>query len=567
MQGRATTSSRRRFRASQPGQRGVALVLIVIGLVVGVGALFVTGLLRSGESRLSRDQVTQNSLRQAKDALLAYAGSWPNRRGTDPLDSNNDVWGQQRPPGFLPCPDRDNSGAPPGQCGTAVGSSQSSRLGRLPFRTLGLPDIRDGYGERLWYAVSSKYKTSVPSYDLNPETGLGTISVRSATGMLIHDGTNTNLYNADAGGVVAVIIAPGPPIERWGDAGGISRVAQDRGCSGPGCNANGSCASPATSVPRCNPVNYLEKAWGLGGDEDNADFVDVNDDRSGNWNGFIAGPVTRADGSVAVNDQIIVITYAEIMQVIMQRVALEVVHCMSSYGLRNNGKYPYPAPVCRSGYSNALQWSDREEVLFGRVPDPVFDTTQARSPTTMESAFETYLAAPNQHQTQTTRGCTIDTSSPETSTRWWTAWKNHVFVAIAYSRRPDATLPLEPCTSHGCLQIVDAAGTVIAANKEFAVIVGGRPLQLSPTPQTRTGGSPAATRLVGNYLESSNSMLERLNDHSTIAECSDMTLPMRCDADPPTPFVAYPLCLAAHNRVTSAPSSATLNDVVVYHPK
>lgn len=557
--------SRRRPRRA--GQDGVVLLLIVIGLVVGAGALLVTGMIRSSENKFSRDQITQDSLRQAKEALLAYAGAWPNRRGTDPTVVSNDVWAQKRPPGFLPCPDRDNSGAPPGQCGNEVGSSQASRLGRLPFRTLGLPDLRDGHGERLWYAVSSKYKTSDPNYDLNPETGLGTISIRSASGELLHDGTNTNLYNADSGGVVAVIIAPGPPIERWSDAGGSSRVVQDRGCGAGGCEANGICAAPASSVPRCNPVNYLEKAWGLGGDEDNADFVDMNDDRSGNGNGFIAGPVIRADGSIAVNDQIMVITYAEIMQVIMQRVALEVANCLSNYGLRNNGKYPYPAPVCRSGYSNALQWSDKDEFLFGRVPDPVFDTTQSRSPTAMQSAFEAYPAAPNQHVTLTTRGCTIDSSSPETSTRWWSAWKSHVFVAIAYSRRPDAALPLESCTSHGCLQIVDSSGNIIAANKEFAVIVGGRPLQLSPTPQTRSGGSPAATRITSNYLESTNAVLERLNDHSGTSECSSMTLPARCDVAPPTPFVPFPQCLAAHNRVTSSSSSTTLNDVVVYHPK
>jgi hypothetical protein len=32
---------------------------------------------------------------------------------------------------------------------------QAERLGRLPWKTLGLPDLRDGDGERLWYAVSS----------------------------------------------------------------------------------------------------------------------------------------------------------------------------------------------------------------------------------------------------------------------------------------------------------------------------------------------------------------------------------------------------------------------------
>ena len=49
--------------------------------------------------------------------------------------------------GDLPCPDRDDDGdadAVPG-CDTAA-----LALGRLPWKTLGLPDLRDGDGERLW---------------------------------------------------------------------------------------------------------------------------------------------------------------------------------------------------------------------------------------------------------------------------------------------------------------------------------------------------------------------------------------------------------------------------------
>ena len=62
-------------------------------------------------------------------------------------------------PGYLPCPDTDGDGWAEATCGSLDGASgQASRLGLLPWKTLGLPDLRDGYGERLWYAVSSKYK-------------------------------------------------------------------------------------------------------------------------------------------------------------------------------------------------------------------------------------------------------------------------------------------------------------------------------------------------------------------------------------------------------------------------
>jgi hypothetical protein len=524
--------------------RGVALVLLVIGLLFGIGSLLVLGMM-SGNQQLTKDQITQRSLKLAKEGLLAYAVSWPNRRGTDSAESSNDIYGQKRGPGLLPCPDKDNSGgANQGGCGNESGSSvigQASRLGRLPFRTLGLPDLRDGSGERLWYAVSSKYKTSDPNYDLNPDSGLGTISVRSSDGSLIHDGTNTDLYLAQSGGVAAVVLAPGLPIERWNDAGGVSRVTQDRGCGSTGCSSQGICNAPEQTVPRCVASNYLEKAWGLGNNEDNAEFVDRNDDRSGNGNGFIGGPISRMDGSTAVNDQLVYITYDEIMLAVMHRVALEVANCLDLYAVANGGRFPYPAPVCRSGYSSSNQWSDREQVLFGRVPDPPFDTTRADSSSTMSLTWA--MTEP--------RGCTLDSSSAQ---RWWLGWKNHVFIAIADGYRPGTGTP-STCTDSSCLQVIDSTGTVIASGKQYAVLVSGRPLSAVSPAQTRMGGSPASPRLARNYLEGFNASLENMNTLSGVPECSDMgTFPAPCSP------------LSGCNRVQKGIPTSTFNDVVYVSP-
>lgn len=520
-------------------QGGVALVLIVIGLVLGVGSLLVLGMV-SGNPKLSREQITQKSLRLAKDGLLAYAVSWPNIRGdTDPN-------GQRRGPGLLPCPDNNNSGAAnQGGCGNESGSSavgQTSRLGRLPFRTLGLPDLRDGSGERLWYAVSSKYKTSDPNYDINPDSGLGTITIRASDGTLVHDGTNTSLYLAQSGGVAAVIIAPGEAIERWNDAGGSSRSTQDRGCGSTGCTSQGICNSPEESVPRCMPSNYLEKAWGVGGNEDNADFVDRNDDRSGNGNGFISGPVFRMDGSVAVNDRLVYITYDEIMQAVMHRVALEVANCLDLYAAANGQRYPYPAPVCRSGYSTTNQWSDRDQILFGRVPVPPFDTTRPDMGGGAES--ETWvMTAP--------RGCTLDSSTAE---RWWLGWRSHVFIAIADNYKPGTSTPTA-CTDSSCLQVVDSTGAITATGKRYAVIVSGRPLSDVSPSQTRAGGIPLAPRLASNYVEGTNAQLERMNNLSGISECSDMG---------PFPSACSPLSNC--NRIQRSPTNTSFNDVVYVFP-
>lgn len=531
-------SKRHQPKLIKRSERGVVLILIVIGLVIGIGSILTLGML-SANSKLSRDQITQKSLKLAKDGLLAYAVSWPNiRTDTDPN-------GQRRGPGLLPCPDQNNSGAAnQGGCGNESGSSiagQASRLGRLPFRTLGLPDLRDGSGERLWYAVSSKYKTSDPNYDLNPDSGLGTITVRASDGSVLHDGTNTSLYLAQTGGVAAVVLAPGEPIMRWNDAGGVSSSMQDRGCGATGCTSQGICNSPEESVPRCIAANYLEKAWGLGSNEDNADFVDRNDDRSGNGNGFINGPIMRMDGSVAVNDQLVYITYDEIMQAVMHRVALEVANCLDLYAAANGGRYPYPAPVCRSGYASTNQWSDREQILFGRVPEAPFDTTRADSASTMSDTWA--MTSP--------RGCTLGSGATD---RWWPGWRSHVFIAISDNFKPGSAAP-GTCTDSACLQVVDSAGAVTASGKHYAVIVSGKPLSTVSPAQTRSGGMPLSTRLASNYLEGPNAGLEGMNNLSGIAECSDMG-----------PFSAPCSPLSSCNRVQVSGGTSTFNDAVYVSP-
>jgi hypothetical protein len=141
----------------------------------------------------------------------------------------------------------------------------------------GIPDLRDGHGERLWYAVSSKHKgllncaQSRACLDMSPDAALGTITVRDASGAIVHDGRSTDLYAVERTGAVAVIIAPGPPLRRLGEAGEQRRTGEDAR----------------------KPASYLDKAPAGAGGEDNADFVDRNDaaGRARNDNGFIQGPV------------------------------------------------------------------------------------------------------------------------------------------------------------------------------------------------------------------------------------------------------------------------------------
>ena len=172
----------------QPGsQRGV-IVWVILLLLAGMGGLLLTA--SQNTSRQSAMQKTLASLALAQQALLAYAAQ--------PLGTTQCEMNCPRP-GDLPCPDRNNDGEAESSCST------TSRLGRLPWKTLGTGDLRDGSGERLWYAVSERYKNNPRMLPLNADTP-GTWTVTLAEGIT---------WDASQGnGVVAVIIAPMQPLLR-----------------------------------------------------------------------------------------------------------------------------------------------------------------------------------------------------------------------------------------------------------------------------------------------------------------------------------------------------------------
>jgi hypothetical protein len=177
------------MRATSIGQKGVA-VWVVLLLLSGAGGWIVY---MSSNTILARHlamQKTITSLALAQQALLAYAQQ---PLGVTQCESNCPR------PGDLPCPDRNNDGIAETSC------SNTARLGRLPWKTLGIGDVRDGSGERLWYDVSEHYKNNPRILPLNLDTS-GTWSMLSAEGVL---------WDATQGdGLVAVLIAPMHPLVR-----------------------------------------------------------------------------------------------------------------------------------------------------------------------------------------------------------------------------------------------------------------------------------------------------------------------------------------------------------------
>ncbi len=285
-------------------QNGVALIIFTLVLVLAVTTYFFSQLSAS-DIKIERDKKTFAALTEAKLALIGFAA----RSGT--------AFGTARP-GDLPCPDINNDGVAEPSCGNAAGTTQqANRLGRLPWITLGLSDLRDGDGERLWYAVSSRYKLNTRFYPLNSDTQ-GTITLRNAAGNIINNGSLNS-------GLVAVVFSPGTAIRRQDAVYQVRDIA----------NQN-------------NAVNYLDVALG----EDNQSFVD------GNLDGFINGPIKDANGDLILNDQLVSLTQQEIMKPVEQRVIAAVSNALLDYycapdvanyatkncsGVSGNQFYPRPA--------------------------------------------------------------------------------------------------------------------------------------------------------------------------------------------------------------------------------
>ena len=473
---------------------GAALLMAIVLLAV---ILIAAAALRASGDSLERDRarLTEGALAQAREALIAYAAGHPVNASVGP--------------GYLPCPDLDNDGWAEPTCGSLSGDTgQEQRLGRFPWKTLGLPDLRDGHGERLWYAVSTKYKgllncgASRSCVDMTPPAALGTITVRDASGMVLHDGTVGDAARGEAGGAAAVVIAPGPAIER---AGAMQRRA----------GGNEPCvATPPQREAACDPANYLDLAAGLaGGGEDNAAFVDRSDaaGRARNRDGFVNGPVTIA-GRVAVNDRIAVVTYGDLTPRIMRRVALEVAACLRFYASRreNASRMPWMAAACADP---SLRMQDAAGNREGRLPDTPFAASAAyglldrwwrASPRVPEALGELptrddscRIAIPPD-DAGPVRSALPPSPSDEGSTAgaiapsWWNAWKPYVTVAIAPAFAPDAS-GTAGCTASRCIAVADADGRTVAAAAS-AVIAVHRAAGACAMPLTRCDASGCTAR-------------------------------------------------------------------------
>ena len=163
------------------GQQG-GYVLVIMLVIIVTGSLYgLLDRLNANAAETSRVAITNNALKQAREALLAFAAM--NK-------------------GLMPCPDMWGDDALVTMIGTGAGAcGGSGSIGLLPVRTLGLPDLRDGDGNCLWYALSGTHRVTASPQPTGSTTAQ--YEVLDTLGNTLVSKTTTEK------GAAAIVLAPG----------------------------------------------------------------------------------------------------------------------------------------------------------------------------------------------------------------------------------------------------------------------------------------------------------------------------------------------------------------------
>jgi len=422
-------------------QKGLVLVIFVIIIVLAFIS-YIVGDLSLSDIKTQRDLETTQALKKAKQALLAYAMNYPD------TGAGNLTQG----PGNFPCPDDGIDGADgydglsdpiaPPVVVPGCNSIGNGTMGRLPWATLQIEELRDGAGELLWYAVSSNF---VNAADRMVNTAsVGGITLRNMDGTIRFNGVGLD-------GVVAVIIAPGETLRR------DDTLVQSR----------------ITAAELDDPRNYLDIAFG----EDNAEF------QNNGLDGFIVGEVFDVFNNVIVNDQITVITYNDIMELVHARAANDIGNVIEQYFLKC-GAYPEAAAF------------DHVAANYDSVP------------LLKAGALPTGVAQPFPWNIDSPPGCNLTgVKFPD-----WVLgeqWHFYTYYEYAYTNPPvfprPPIAPLPPgtlCVVGTCLTVT---GMPAPNNKEVIIMFSGRKLNedLTLVPPLNAQVRPSAN--LNDYFEVENS--------------------------------------------------------------
>lgn len=437
-------------------------MLMLIIMVIGISAMLISSL-NATRLKNARQEATSAALARAKEALIGYAITYGDTHS-----------GQVH--GYLPCPDIDGTNGlqPEGSaeygtnslCTSSSSNKNISTIGRLPWKTLGLPDLRDGNGECLWYAVSGTYKN-------NPKTDIMNWDTNGQFQAYAADGTR---LDSDYNQVVAVIFASGAALDN-----------QNR--------------APDGTAPICGG-NYTVSA-----------YLD-NDTAHGINNASISMAASAVSKFIQggnrgeVNDHMVFITRQDLWNAMLKRsdftqklkdMTKAVAECLADYGRNNRDYYynlntdnkslPWPAPRSLSDYAISTNYNDRDDIGFeGRVPYRV-NTSKSDSRNRMTGE---YLMANNG------LNCPHYSATPSTELQrlypWWNNWKDHLFYALSYEYRP-RTADTGSCY-FDCVRVTGSG--------YYAAIVMFAGSALSGQNRASATTTNSERSVLSNYLEGNN---------------------------------------------------------------
>lgn len=287
-------------------QQGYAWTIILASLVL-ISLSFASQFVSKQRPSAYINQTTQRALMTAREALIAYALQ------------------EDSTPGAFLCPDQDYDGAIEGVSeGAACKKTETIAgrgiyVGRLPWKTLGLPPLKDGNGECVWYMLAANYSNRLSNRGLK-DPALNPTLV--PTLKIYHRATHTTTE------AIAVIISPGNL--RAGQKRSLDSVPTH-------CNAGTS-------------QNFLEASAPY----DNAQGPDLIDDSSGEISNDIIVPIERS----------------QLFPALAQRVLATLAHGEDGKsGLENYIRDPAITLTALTRPTSSTAWRAKSTTLLNRTTD------------------------------------------------------------------------------------------------------------------------------------------------------------------------------------------------------
>ncbi len=458
-------------------QKGVALLVLLIFIILAASSYFISGL-SINQVKVDQKNVTQEVLKKAKDALIAYVVT--SRRLNDNLGKF----------GKLPCPDHADTALEEGEQDSSCGNAYANGIGYFPWRTLGVETLKDGSGNCLLYAVSPGYKAN-PFAALNPDS-YGQFQMVDDNGAVV-------IGDSAGGRPVAVIIAPG------GVLASQNRSFDDTTI----CGFDYDTIKNDLGAYLDNDGTTNNAALDTGVDN----FMDQ----------FVQIYASSASAVNPINDRFVIITYDEIWDEFqsivtdgtfdnkMRNLTEAIAICFAGYGLSNNNHLPMPALMDLGGNeyrkdSDYLDSGDFTAGFAGRLP---YDLERAKTEMLsgdLKNIFDNNYCDGIDLVTTATVVENINFSDDAGSDNGeyfdiWRNWKDHFFYAVSQAHKP-STIAVAGC-SVDCVSVGvvtnEYAGIVLFSGLKQAVVGQERYTSIFDSLQTLDGDDDKDD--IVNYLE------------------------------------------------------------------